>query len=598
MARIKLKQSKGVYGLNNLTFVAGKIYEVDNKVARYLVVRKKVADEVDASGKIIPPNLNVAEELPKEKQSAISRIPSFQAREGQIKVALVRLGGIGDTLELAAFASAVKRRFPNAHTTLFVRDKGGQQIIENHPAVDHVIISGDKQWFLFVDALMKKDFDIIYDNRYMVKVLFPKGIKGFEQYAKDTAEALKPYEEFFNIFPLKNNILTNIYKGSNRALSLQTACLKGFDDDLMIHLSDDDFNMSDMLQEQKYVTMHNGADIARQTKCWDAPLWNKVVEGLKKMGYAVIQLGGRFEDKVEGTIQMQGKTSLQQTTALISRAEFHVDTEGGLVHIARAVRTRSVVLFGPTPANFFSYDCNVNIQTPYDCKDCWWSTDYWWRECPKGYPMPPKCMDAITPEIVLKGISQIIKLKPMSPREEQKEKISFYDQWAIEMPLNEGHYKAEKWQWDRIYTMMDRVKGPKVLEIGAGDGYCAKVLGKRGFDVMATEVSQVRLDRMKKDKIKCKYADVNNLPFPDDTFDSVICGEVLEHIPIMGKGLEEVERVCKPDGRIIISLPVSPAHDEFKGHLWSIRHHGIYRKEALDMIVLTLDRIHRDAEKT
>ena len=46
-----------------------------------------------------------------------------------------------------------------------------------------------------------------------------------------------------------------------------------------------------------------------------------------------------------------------------------------------------------------------------------------------------------------------------------------------------------------------------------------------------------------------------NLPFADNTFDKVICSEVLEHIPDYRGALREIERVLKPGGLFCASVP-------------------------------------------
>ena len=51
------------------------------------------------------------------------------------------------------------------------------------------------------------------------------------------------------------------------------------------------------------------------------------------------------------------------------------------------------------------------------------------------------------------------------------------------------------------------------------------------------------------------YYDGNNIPFDNETFDSILTSEVLEHVPDVDKALKELKRVLKPDGKILITVP-------------------------------------------
>lgn len=551
-----------------MLFETGKIYDVDDQTANYLVTQENIAEDADAKP-AVPIGVTFAEDK-------------------RIRIALIRIGGIGDALQLAALAKAVKRKYPGSHTTLFVRDKAGYNAIEGSPAADQIVIAGNKLWKDLTPFVVNKGYSIVFDNRYITRVIYLPG--QFEEDKKRTDSLFEPYRDLYVQFPLSCNKIAKVAGCSCNEFTLKTAGIIGGDDDLHIALTRDDANMTHLI-DTSYVTIHNGADIVRQTKCWPTDKWATVVKYLAdEKGYKVIQLGERYEAHVPGALDMTGRTTVKQAACLIQNARFHIDSEGGLVHVARAVKTRSIVLFGPTPIQFFGYKENINIATTGECKECWWTTDMWWRECPKKYPLPPKCMQNITVDQVIEAIKMADASKPMDKKPDMDD---LNEQFAIDLPLTEAHYRSEQHQWDRVQTMMAKVRGKKVLEVGAGDGYCVKALQKQGYDVIATEVSQIRLKRMQDAGIPAIYADVNELPFPDKTFDAVMCGEVLEHIDSPGKGLAELERVTKDDGIIILSLPVGDDYRTIKMHKWGIGHHVILRQGKMDLIVLTLERINR-----
>ena len=56
-------------------------------------------------------------------------------------------------------------------------------------------------------------------------------------------------------------------------------------------------------------------------------------------------------------------------------------------------------------------------------------------------------------------------------------------------------------------------------------------------------------------KLRLINADGTNLPFPENSFDLILCTEMLEHIPSPIALLREVARVKKPQGIFILSTP-------------------------------------------
>lgn len=77
--------------------------------------------------------------------------------------------------------------------------------------------------------------------------------------------------------------------------------------------------------------------------------------------------------------------------------------------------------------------------------------------------------------------------------------------------------------------------------------------------------------------------DIQNLSFPDATYDLILCNHVIEHVPDDDKALKEIGRILKPKGKAIITIPGNYKRAvtvPFK-HL---RYNGHYRDYGLDVI--------------
>lgn len=94
----------------------------------------------------------------------------------------------------------------------------------------------------------------------------------------------------------------------------------------------------------------------------------------------------------------------------------------------------------------------------------------------------------------------------------------------------------------------------KVLDIGCGEGFLLDLLSERIPKAQLTGVDVYSLPVKK--KWKYKKADITEgLPFEDNSFDCVILGEVIEHVPNPDFLLKEINRVTKKKGTVIVSTP-------------------------------------------
>lgn len=93
-------------------------------------------------------------------------------------------------------------------------------------------------------------------------------------------------------------------------------------------------------------------------------------------------------------------------------------------------------------------------------------------------------------------------------------------------------------------------KNSSILIVGVMGGRDFFLCKNLGYDVTAVDIgSQPEIRPI----TFCNIEDT--LPFPENTFDAVLIGEVLEHLKYDVKALEGVRRVLKPSGMLIVSLP-------------------------------------------
>jgi len=92
-----------------------------------------------------------------------------------------------------------------------------------------------------------------------------------------------------------------------------------------------------------------------------------------------------------------------------------------------------------------------------------------------------------------------------------------------------------------------------VLELGAGDGWQARELHRRGFAVTAVDVARPRADQIQHFPV-AQY-DGRSLPFPNRSFDAVYSSNVLEHVPNFAATQRELARVLRPGGVAVHCVP-------------------------------------------
>lgn len=97
-----------------------------------------------------------------------------------------------------------------------------------------------------------------------------------------------------------------------------------------------------------------------------------------------------------------------------------------------------------------------------------------------------------------------------------------------------------------------KLSGNKLLNLGGGTGQVSSIYSSVGFDVYNLDIEINNLDNK---NIKFDLNDPKLIPFPDKTFDVIICQEIIEHIENPWKMIREAKRLLKEDGIIVITTP-------------------------------------------
>ncbi len=129
---------------------------------------------------------------------------------------------------------------------------------------------------------------------------------------------------------------------------------------------------------------------------------------------------------------------------------------------------------------------------------------------------------------------------------------------------------------ERIHWMCSQVAGTDVLDLGCSQGIASLLLGREGHKVLGLDIDAEAIDYARRqladqpasvqENTTFKHIEPGAVPCEDESFDTVLLGEILEHQACPAKMLAEVRRVLRPGGKVVITVPfgVHPQPDHLQ----------------------------------
>jgi len=127
-----------------------------------------------------------------------------------------------------------------------------------------------------------------------------------------------------------------------------------------------------------------------------------------------------------------------------------------------------------------------------------------------------------------------------------------------------------------------------VLDIASGEGYgsnilCSKAKYVYGVDIDTHTVEEAKI-KYKRDNLKFLVGSASAIPLDTNSLDIVVSFETLEHHDLHEEMMNEVKRVLKPNGLLLISTPDKYYYSEIRNYNNPYHVKELYKNEFIELV--------------
>ena len=131
--------------------------------------------------------------------------------------------------------------------------------------------------------------------------------------------------------------------------------------------------------------------------------------------------------------------------------------------------------------------------------------------------------------------------------------------------MRNNHYEynriADQKRVDFIAGVLEQSlpKGARILDVGCGNGVISRHLGRMGFNVLGIDVSEKTIEKARAatalPNVQFMTKSAEELVASGETYNAVICSEVLEHLNDPGALIEVLYQTLAEGGKLIVTVP-------------------------------------------
>jgi SAM-dependent methyltransferase len=151
--------------------------------------------------------------------------------------------------------------------------------------------------------------------------------------------------------------------------------------------------------------------------------------------------------------------------------------------------------------------------------------------------------------------------------------------------------RGEIWveHWHRYHFAARWAAGKRVLDVACGEGYGSALLARvaahvTGVDLSAQAIAHAKGAYAKLGNVEFLAASCTQIPIPEASIDVAVSFETIEHIEGQAAFLDELARVLKPGGVLILSCPNKLEYSDKRGFVNEFHVKELYREELATLV--------------